>query len=91
MTGFVDYSSKVTQRKLMAVAIWLLAAGCAPSPILLVNPETREVMRCSAARSAARMSEMQMAVERCAKQFESVGYIRFKNLTKDQKASLGGN
>ncbi len=85
LARFIPFS----RRKVFLLVMSVACIGCRPSSITLVNPKTKEELTCSAQRNSRKsLHELQLAVEKCAKELEAVGYIRFKNLTPEQKDSL---
>ncbi len=80
---------KEKMRKLLFFAMSLLFMGCGLSYILLVDPKTRDLKRCSASEVGVYgQPALSRAVESCAKQFEALGYVRAENLTPEQRSNL---
>jgi len=77
-------------RKLLFFVFSLVLLGCGPTYIMLVNPKTGDLKRCSGLEvGGLKTLSLQRAVESCASQFEILGYIRVENLTPEQRANLG--
>jgi hypothetical protein len=78
--------------KTLVGALIFLTSCSAPS-IYLVNPRSGEVKECYSGRMSRTTSLVAQAVnrseiERCAEQFEALGYVRADKLTPEQRENL---
>jgi len=77
--------------KLILALLIVFLSGCAPN-ILLVHPTSGKLMKCgpsgSYALSLAGQIVKNMETERCAEQYEALGYVRADKLTPEQRAMI---
>jgi hypothetical protein len=75
------FSSNLWMFVLMALPL-ALVVGCVPSQIMLLDPKTGTIFKCSPETSGFK------TVEDCARNIEAFGAIREENLSPEGKAIL---
>jgi hypothetical protein len=79
----------MTGKGLAFLLLVSMAAGCSGPRIRLVHRETGHVVECTASDqqpSNRSKTSIQRAVESCARQWESIGYVRGEKLPPEQRA-----
>jgi len=65
-------------------------SGCTPPVVMLANPKTGDVRRCSTAEVGPGPHEFvtDTRIKACVHQWKSLGYVETENLTTEQRARL---